>query len=118
MAYMVIGGIPVRVLTDSANGATVQRGGGVVRAFAGNLRSSLDWGKQEWPRTTGKMTSAEVTTLLGVIGSPAGGNVVSCSGDFSRGTTLDCLVTVESIDDVKQSATEVRYRLHLLVRQV
>lgn len=118
MAYLTVGGIPVRILTDSATGAQIVRGGGVVRAVAGNLRSSLAWAKQEWPRTTGTMTAAEVTALLAVIGAPFGGNVVSCVGDFARGATVSCLVTVESVDEVKQSATLVKYRLHLLFREV
>lgn len=118
MSYMLIGAIPVRVVTDSATGAAPVRGGGVVRAFAGNLRSSLLWAKQEWPRTTGKMTSAEVSTLLATIGTPLGGNIVTCSGNFSRGASVSCLVTVESIDDVKLSATDVRYRVHLLLKEV
>lgn len=118
MAYMTVGGIPLRVLTESSSGGEPETSGGDVRAFAGNLRSSRRWAKQQWPRRTGKMTAAEVASLRAVVGSPMGGNVVSCVGDFSMGVTLNCLFTITGIEDVKSSATVVKYRLSILVKEV
>lgn len=118
MSYMILGGIPVDVLSDSGDGIEPDVAGVTMRTFALNLRSTRRTVKRKWQRVTRRMTDAQVTTLLAVIGSPMGGNVVAMTGTIVSNISTNVQAIVAKVDDVKQSATEVRRRLTLFVQEV
>lgn len=92
MAYCVIGGLQVNMVTNQV-GVSFQRiGGELYRTYAGALRDPTRAIKATRDRLTLPMTLAEYDALLVVIGAPAGGNVVSCTGDMFKNVATDCAV--------------------------
>jgi len=118
MAFIQFGSVVTPILTEAASQPESDRGGGVVRAFAGNLRSSLTWSKRKWQFTTAKLTFAEEAILLTAIGSPDGGNVVACLGNFNNAVSVDCLVLVTGREYFKISSTAIKRRLTLTLQEV
>jgi hypothetical protein len=118
MAYFQAAAVVVPVKRESARQSTPDVGGATVRAFAGNLRSTRRWAKRQWEFTTTPMTFAEIATLLSAVGSPSGGNFVSCTGTFNNNVAVTCEVTVTGREDVKESNTVIRQRLSLTAREV
>lgn len=78
MAFLVIAGVTVDVLTSGAREGQPIEIGRSRRAFAGNLRSSLRSIKRMWSFATRDMIDAEITTLM--TAAPHGA-FVTCSGD-------------------------------------
>ena len=117
MAYFQAGVVVVPVRRDSAS-QTGEVGGETFRAFAGNLRSTRRWVKRQWEFTTIPMTFSDITALLAVIGTPAGGNYVNCTGTFNNNIAIDCQVVVTGREDAKESNTVIRQRLKLSVTEV
>ena len=119
MSFLVVGSVVVDVLSDSASQPESEVGGASVRAFAGNLRSTRRWAKRKWAFTTKRLTFTEENTLLATIGTPDGGNFVSCSGNFiNGGSPVTCQVTVTNREYAKISSTIVKRRLTLQLLEV
>ena len=118
MSYMILGPVVVDVLTDSGDGVEPFVIGAEVETFAGNLRSTRRAVKRRWRRVTRRMTDAQVATLLATIGAPMGGNVVAMTGTIVSGASVNVSVTVEKVDDIKQTGAEVRRRLTLFLKEV
>ena len=118
MAFLTVGVVVLPILSDSASQPESEVGGASVRAFAGNLRSTRRWSKRKWQVTTARLTAAEESTLLATIGSPDGGNFVSCSGNFNNNVAVTCQVTVTNREYAKISSTTVKRRLTLQLLEV
>lgn len=89
--FLTIAGIVIGVDADGARERPRERGGEKVRAFAGNLRSSIRWEKRGWDVTTWIMTQAEVTTLRAAV---LLGTYVTCAGD-ALGASILCDVEIQ-----------------------
>lgn len=119
MAYLTLNGsFTVPVKRDSAKQSTPDVGGETFRAFAGNLRSTRRWVKRQWDMTTIPMTFTDIASLLAIIGTPAGGNYVTCNGTFNNNVAVTCQVVITGRDDARESNTTIRQRLTLVVTEV
>ena len=119
MAYLTLNGsFTVPVKRDSASEPEPEVGGESFRAFAGNLRSTRRWVKRHWTFTTIPMTYEDIASLVAIIGSPAGGNFVTCNGTFNNNVGITCQVIITTREPAKESNTVVRQRLTLAVTEV
>lgn len=78
MAFLIIAGVTVDVVTTGGHEGPPIEIGRSRRAFAGNLRSSIRSIKRVWTFLTRDMTDAEIVTLR--TAAPYG-SFVTCSGD-------------------------------------
>jgi hypothetical protein len=78
MAFLIIAGVTVDVVTNGARQLPPIEIGKSRRAFAGNLRSSIRSVKRMWSFTTREMLDAEIATLQAA--APHGA-YAACSGD-------------------------------------
>jgi hypothetical protein len=102
MAYCVAGGVQLPILTTADTGFSAERiGGEHYRTYNGALRDSSRGVKRTWNRTTMPINATAYDAILAVIGSPAGGNVVSCTGDMFRGGAVNCAVVVTNAPERK-----------------
>jgi hypothetical protein len=118
MAFLTVGGVTVDILSDSASQPESEVVGTTVRTFAGTLRSTRRAVKRTWQFTTKRLTFAEEATLVAVIGSPDGGNFVSCTGNFNNAVAVTCQVTITGREYAKISSTAVKRRLALRLQEV
>jgi hypothetical protein len=118
MAYFTVGAFNIPINREASRMAVADVGGVSVRAFAGNLRSTRRWVKRQWEFTTIPMTFADIASLIAIIGSPQGGNFISCTGTFNNNVAVTCEVAITGREDAKVSNTEIRQRLTLLVKEV
>lgn len=111
MAYLNIAGIStIPVVKGEGVGEEPERGGADVRAFAGNLRSTVRWEKRQWTVTTVALSAAAAAALrAAIVARP-----VNVSGDITAGATVPCIVT-ETGGPFK---TSTKQQLTLLIREV
>lgn len=88
MAFLTIAGITVRVSVGAAVENDPVRIGAESRAFAGNLRSTVQDEKRQWTFTTALYTQANLDTLRAAIAEDA---QVACAGD-ALGAAFTCRV--------------------------
>jgi hypothetical protein len=118
VAYLTISAFDVPVNREASRMTVGDIGGASVRAFAGNLRSTRRWVKRQWEMTTIPMLFSDIAALVAIIGSPQGGNFVSCTGTFNNNVAVTCEVSITGREDVKVSNTVIRQRLTLAVKEV
>lgn len=119
MAYLTVGGIfNIPVLGESGEPTESYVSGADIESYNGTLRTTRRVLKRRWRRRTRRMTTSELTSLRAVIGSPMGGNVVAVTGTMVQGVSTNCLVVIEGIQDIKQTPSEVRWALTILVKEV
>ena len=119
MSYMILGGtFIVPVLSESGEATEPYVSGGDVESHDGSLRTTRRIVKRRWRRRTKRMTTADLTALRAIIGSPMGGNIVSLTGTIVQGVSTNCLVVIEGIQDIKQTTAEVRWGLTLMLKEV
>lgn len=119
MSYMILGGtFIVPVLSDSGEATEPYVSGGDVESYDGSLRTTRRVTKRRWRRRTKRMTTADLTALRAIIGSPMGGNIVAVTGTIVQGVSTSCLVIIEGIEDIKQTTSEIRYKLTLFLKEV
>lgn len=88
MPFLTIAGITVRVAVSGAVENDPFRVGAESRAFAGNLRSTVQEEKSQWTFTTALYTQANLDTLRAAIAEDA---QVTCAGD-ALGASFTCRV--------------------------
>ena len=69
MAFLNINGFNVPIDVTQATRNEDEVGGQDVRAFAGNLRSTVQWQKKSATVTTPPLTAAQQSTYLGLVGT-------------------------------------------------
>ena len=69
MALLTINGFNVPVDVTQATRNEDEIGGQDIRAFAGNLRSTVQWSRKSATITTPPLTAAQQTTYLALVGT-------------------------------------------------
>jgi hypothetical protein len=105
MAFLTIAGTAVDV-TDFQEDAPEEIGES-VRAFAGNLRTTVRATKRRWKAVTRPMLPADVLALRALF---EGGLHVWCGGTALDGATVLCRLTLDSVGYVKDYASGVRHQ--------
>ena len=119
MAYCILNGsFIVPILSESGEPTESYVSGADVESYNGALRTTRRVVKRRWRRRTRRMTTSDLTALRAIIGSPMGGNVVTVTGTMVQGVSTSCLVIIEGIQDIKQSTSEVRWALTILLKEV
>ena len=113
MAFLIIAGLTIPVAPDGATKKAIESGGSDSRAYAGNLRSTTRWERNQWQFTTKHLSESDASAIETAL---AGGPFVSCSGD-ALGTTVTCRVTVGD-GPYRQTSGGFRRSLVLTLRQV
>jgi hypothetical protein len=101
MSFLVIAGQTVPVMEGQAT-ERIEAREAEHRAFAGNLRTAVQWEKRQWQFTTGLLTQAEQAALRAAV---ALGAHVACSGD-ALGGAVTCRVSVGDSGFVSVATTD------------
>lgn len=89
MAFLNIGAVSaIPCVTPNAAATEPERGGADVRAFAGNLRSTVRWTKRQWTVETIWLSASSADAILTAIAA----RPVNVSGDITGGSTVPCVV--------------------------
>lgn len=88
MAFAVLGGVTLKLLPGVREREPEYRGE-AVRAFNGALLVGTDAPRRTWEGQTVPMSTADVDTLLAVIGT---GAPVTLTGDIVRGASVSVSV--------------------------
>jgi len=101
MPFITIDGDAYEVTTDGAQQGEPVRQGAVVRAFAGNARSTIRSVKRTWSLTLFFDDPDAETTLRTAteLGQP-----VTCTGDALLGESVTCIVTVGASEYIDNRA--------------
>lgn len=91
MSFVTIAGTPYECTTDGASQGEPIRQGAVVRAFAGNARSTIRSVKRQWSLTVFFDDPTDETTLRTATEL---GQAVTCTGDALLGASVSCVVMV------------------------
>lgn len=105
MAFLVVGGVTVEVVSDGAAEREPFTVGESVRAFDGSLRSTVRAEKREWQFETYDLSPVQFATLRAAIGPS--GSLVTCSGD-ALGAALLCEVTITAAPYIRDGVGFVR----------
>jgi hypothetical protein len=91
MPFITIAGTDYEVTEDGASHGDPLRQGAVVRAFAGNARSTIRSVKRQWDLTIFFDDPTDETALRTATEL---GQAVTCTGDALLGASVSCIVTV------------------------
>ncbi len=114
MAFLVVAGITVHVMTSGASRKAVERIGSSTRAFAGNLRTTVRVEKRAWQFTTKWLSNTDAAAIETAV---ALGAHVACSGD-ALGGSITCEVTVGDGPYLPKSGGTFRRQVVLTLREV
>lgn len=95
MSFLTVNSVDYEVTTDGAQQGEPIRQGAVVRAFAGNARSTVRSVKRQWSFTVFFDDPADEATLRTATEL---GQAVTCTGDALAGASVSCIVTVGASD--------------------
>jgi hypothetical protein len=112
MAFLTLNGTTVPVDTSQATRNEDEVGGQDVRAFAGGLRSTVQWAKKSWTVTTPPLRAADQATVLAQTGVG-----VTVAGDISGGASVTCTVRSQNGPYRKSWGATVKRRLTLTIRE-
>lgn len=93
MSFVTIGANSFECTVDGAQQGEPIRQGAVVRAFAGNARSTIRTVKRQWELTVFFTDPTAETTLRTATEL---GQAVTCTGDALLGASVSCIVSVGS----------------------
>lgn len=113
MAFLTIAGVTYEVERQGAREGTPERIGEEIRAFAGNLLSTVRAEKRVWDYRVPLLSTSARNTLRTAI---ANGVIVSVSGE-QVGAAKDCVVSVEDETPTQEAGT-YEYSLRLRIREV
>lgn len=114
MAFLNIGAVSaIPCVTPEAQAQEPERGGEDVRAFAGNLRSTVRWTKRSWQVTTVALSAAATAAIRAAIAA----RPVNVSGDLTGGATVSCIVT-ETGGPFRRSWVAPKETMTLTIREV
>lgn len=113
MPFLQIDGETYEVERQGARESAPERIGEEVRAFAGNLLSTVRAEKRTWEYRVPFLSASDRDSLRTAI---ANGTVVSVSGE-QVGSAVDCVVSVEE-EVPSQEAGAYEYNLRLRIREV
>lgn len=91
MSFVTIAGASYECTTDGAQQDEPIRQGAVVRAFAGNARSTIRSVKRKWQLT---VFFADLTNEDTLRAATELGQAVTCTGDALKGVSVSCIVMV------------------------
>lgn len=116
MAFLNIGAVSaIPGVTPNAAQSEPERGGEDVRAFAGNLRSTVRWQKRQWTYETIWLSAAAADAIIAAIAT----RPVNVSGDITGGSTVSCIVTFTGGAYRKgPGGANPKRKLSLLIREV
>lgn len=101
MSFITIGGASYDCTTDGAQQGEPIRQGTVVRAFAGNARSTIRTVKRTWQVTVFFSNLANEDTLRTATQL---GQAVTCTGDALNGASVSCIVAVGAAEYIPNLA--------------
>ena len=112
MAFLTINGFNVAIDVTQAVRDEDEVGGQDVRAFAGNLRSTVQWQKKSATVTTPPLTAVQQATVLGLCGT---GKTVT--GDIFGAGGTTCTVRCLNGPYRHSWGNSVKRRLTLKIRE-
>lgn len=114
MAFLILGGASVDVVTSGARELPPIEIGKNRRSFAGNLRTGMRGIKRAWSFTTSDMTDAQIAILQAA--APHGVSV-TCSGDALPASAL-YEVTYKGGPFVETGSPYYKRQIEIQVQQV
>lgn len=111
MSFAVIAGVTYNVQVSGTTENERERIGQVRRTFDGSMRSSVRAEKSAFSLNLSPILQAAFDTLKTNTALAA---IVACSGDFTGGVAMNCIVTIKSAEYFKPSASGPMYRVPVL----